>query len=121
VRSVTFIAQRSVNAIVIGHDLWVEKELRKNWEKMLESYKKHLPGLQASLRTSEAMLSPDELDRLPKQINRDEFVKSVKEEIANKKSAVKGTEESIENAERWLRALPLIKVLEWAEPPAPKK
>jgi hypothetical protein len=109
-----------LNAIVKGHDQEYERPLRKDWERSLEVYMKSLPGHIASLKSSEVMLNPDELARIPKQLNRDEYIKSIEKEIANKKNAVKKTEEGIANAERWLRVLPLVKVLEWAEVQAAK-
>jgi hypothetical protein len=109
-----------LNAIMKEYDRHHEQPDRKVWERHLEAYKKSLPGDQASLKSSEAMLSPDELARLPKQLDRDEYIKSIEKEIANKKAAIKKTEEGIANTERLLKAWPLIRVVEWAEAPAPK-
>lgn len=109
-----------LNALMRGYDRLYYQRERTYWADTLEVYKRSLPGEVASLRSSEARLSPDELANLPKQLNRDEYVKSMEKEIANKKNGIKKTEEGIENAERQLRVLPLIKVLEWAEVPARK-
>lgn len=109
-----------LNAIVKEYVRDYEQFLPKRWTEAVEHNKSWLASCRASLKNSEAMLNEGELTRLPPQIDRGEYVKAIKMEIDDRKAAVKKMEKALEESEKMLKALPLVRVIEWADAPPSK-